>query len=217
MKPRRTQKIKWSHDLAYAVGLLTTDGSLSKNGRMIDFTSKDVQLIDTFKKCLDIKNKITFKSSGFSNKKCLRVQFGDVILYKWLLDIGLMPHKTKIIGQIKIPNQYFFDFLRGHFDGDGSCYGYWDKRWRNSFVFYIYFHSASLPSIKWLRQNLKKLLGVWGSISFTSGEWRIKYAKKESKLIFSRMYHKEDLPCLERKYKKLKAILETDRENNALK
>lgn len=210
MKPRRKQKIKWSPELAYVVGLLVTDGSLSINEGCIDFTSKDIQLLKTFKKCLGIKNKIGFKTSGSSNRKYPRIQFGDIVLYNWLLGIGLTPNKTKTIGRLKIPKKYFFDFLRGHFDGDGSCYGYWDRRWKNSFVFYIYFHSASVLSIKWLRQNLKNLLGVWGSFSFTSGEWRIKYAKGESRLIFSKMYYKENLPCLRRKYKKLKALLNTD-------
>jgi len=31
----------WSKELAYVIGLLVTDGCLSKNGRHIDPTSKD--------------------------------------------------------------------------------------------------------------------------------------------------------------------------------
>jgi len=210
MKPRRTQKIEWSPELAYVVGLITTDGNLSLDGHHLELTSKDTQLLKTFKRCLGIKNKIGFKTSGFSDKKYSRIQFGDVILYNWLLNVGLTPNKTNSIGELKIPDKYFSDFLRGHFDGDGSCYGYWDKRWKSSFVFYIYFHSGSSLHIKWLRQKLKKLLGIQGSISFTNGAWRIKYAKKESRLIFPKMYYKENLPCLKRKYKKLKLLLNTD-------
>lgn len=40
MKPQG-KPITWSPEIAYAVGLLTTDGSLSIDGRHIDFTSKD--------------------------------------------------------------------------------------------------------------------------------------------------------------------------------
>ncbi|PIP23436.1 MAG: hypothetical protein COX36_03420, partial [Candidatus Nealsonbacteria bacterium CG23_combo_of_CG06-09_8_20_14_all_38_19] len=69
MRPVRKERIRWSPKLAYIVGLLATDGSLSIDGRHIDFTSKDVQLLKTFKKCLGLKNKIGFKSSGFSKKK----------------------------------------------------------------------------------------------------------------------------------------------------
>ena len=38
----------------------------------------------------------------------------------------------------------------------------------------------------------------------------LKYAKKEGKILFNKMYHKTNLPCLDRKYKKLKSILEID-------
>ena len=69
------------------------------------------------------------------------------------MSIGLMPNKTKIIGAVKIPNNYFFDFLRGHFDGDGTFYSYWDPRWRSSHMFYVVFASASLKHIIWLQKD----------------------------------------------------------------
>jgi len=48
--------IKRSPVLAYIVGLITTDGSLSKDKRHIIFTSSDLQLIKTFRKCLGLEN-----------------------------------------------------------------------------------------------------------------------------------------------------------------
>ncbi len=158
MKLKRNDNIKWSSNIAYAVGLITTDGNLSSNKRHIEFTSKDIQLVKTFKKCLGIKNKIGFKVGSFSDKKYPRVQFGDVAMYKWLLKIGLTPHKSKTLGGLKIPDKYFFDFLRGHFDGDGSCYSYWDKRWHSSFMFYMTFYSASRKHILWLQRKIKILI-----------------------------------------------------------
>jgi hypothetical protein len=121
---------RWTPKFAYAIGLLTTDGNLSLDGRHFDFTSKDVQLVKTFRDCMGLLNvKIGAKVSGSSGKTYPRIQFSNVRLYKWLLEIGLMPNKSKKLGAIKIPDEYFFDFLRGHFDGDGSCYSYWDQRW----------------------------------------------------------------------------------------
>ena len=35
MKPLRREKIKWTPDLAYVVGLIASDGYLSKDGRHI--------------------------------------------------------------------------------------------------------------------------------------------------------------------------------------
>lgn len=56
--------MRWSADLAYAVGLISTDGNLSKDGRHFDFTSKDLDQIKNFKKILKLKNKIGKKYSG---------------------------------------------------------------------------------------------------------------------------------------------------------
>lgn len=215
MKPLNRIKTEWTNDLAYIVGLLTTDGNLSGDGRHIDFTSKDIQLIKTFKKCLGIKNKIGLKTSGFSNKKYFHVQFGDVIFYKWLLELGLAPHKSKTLKELKIPDRYFFDFLRGHFDGDGCCYSYWDKRWHSSFMFYVCFISASEKHILWLKNKIEKLLKIETVIRKDRGPmYGLRFAKASSAILISNMYYKPKLPCLLRKYKKLQKILNIDKTEN---
>jgi len=211
MKPKRTEKIKWSPKLAYTVGLITTDGSLSNDKHHIVLVSKDIQLLKTFKKILGLENKIGLRKSGYTEmENCHHVQFGDVIFYKWLLKIGLTPNKTKRLGKLKIPNEFFFDFLRGCFDGDGGCSGYWDKRWKNSFMFYTRFDSGRLHFLKWLRNKLRRLLNIKGALSRERRGWRLKFAKKESKILFSKMYYKESLPCLQRKCKKLTSFIKID-------
>ena len=88
----------WSHNLAYLVGLIASDGSLSKDGRHIDFTSKDFDQIQTFAGILGLKNKIGDKSSSYGKgRKYFRIQFSDVKFYRFLLMIGLFPNKTKTI------------------------------------------------------------------------------------------------------------------------
>lgn len=212
MNIRRKQKIQWKPELAYAMGLIATDGYLSKDGSHFDFTSKDLDLLLTFKKCLGLKNKIGFKTSGATGKKCFRIQFGNVMLHRWLRKIGLTQKKSQRISQLKIPNKYFFDFVRGCFDGDGTCYSYWDRRWKNSFMFYIAFTSSSLAFVNWLRNKLYTLLKIKGHISQGAKAWKLSYAKKESKILFSRLYYKKNLPCLRRKYKKLKNILKIEKK-----
>jgi len=112
---------EWSSNLAYVIGLLVTDGNLSKDGRHITLRSSDTDLLETFKLCLNINNIIsqTF-NNGFGKKPSYRIQFSNVQLYRWLLNQGLFPAKTYTIGEIKVPDQYFRDFLRGHLDGDGT-------------------------------------------------------------------------------------------------
>jgi len=209
------KNFEWSPKLAYIIGLITTDGNLSKDERHIDFTSKDLQLINLFKNCLKLKNKIGFKSSGFSDKKYLRIQFGNVVFYRWLQRLRLTPHKSKTIGALKIPDKYFPDFLRGHLDGDGSVWSYED-RW-NTFKNpkYVYirlwsrFYSASKAHIQWIRENIIRLLGIRGHVwerppkrpDQTTSMWEVKFAKKESIKLLSWIYYAPNVPCLKRKRK----------------
>ncbi len=210
-RPKRKVKIKWTPNFAYAIGLLTTDGNLSPTGRHINLTSKDKEQILNLKHCLGIKNKIGKKSRGGSTeKKYYVIQFGDVLFYKFLLGIGIMPNKSKTLGKILIPNKYFFDFLRGHFDGDGTFYSYWDPRWRSSFMFYTVFISASKNHINWLREEIWKRLKIRGHVTGSGRKgtaYQLKYAKKESLKLLPKMYYNSRVLCLSRKKNKIQKVI----------
>jgi hypothetical protein len=212
MKPLKNVKTSWSANLAYAIGLIVTDGNLSLDGRHFDFTSKDKEQLFNFMKCLGIKVKIGYKVSGYTGKKSPRIQFGDVNFYEFLLKIGLMPAKTKIIKGVKIPKKYFFDFLRGHFDGDGTFYSYWDPRWRSSFMFYTEFISASKEHINWLRKKIYDYLKIKGHItnSKNSSVYQLKFAKRESLKLLPKMYYDSGVVCLSRKRRKIEKALKTE-------
>lgn len=209
MKSKNKIKIEWSKKMAYAIGLLATDGNLSSDGRHFDFTSKDLEQIKNFMKCLGLKNKISRKKSGSSDNLCFCVQFGSVKLYQFLLGIGLGPAKSKNIGELDIPDVYFFDSLRGEFDGDGTFYSYYDPRWKSSFMFYTVFISASYEHIKWLRKKLNQFLSVNGHITNDGRRitYQLKYAKKESIKILKKIYAEKSNLFLKRKYLKVKQAL----------
>ncbi len=210
MKPLGKVKIKWSPEFSYAIGLIATDGSLSSDKRHISFTSKDLELINKFQKSLGTNNNIGKKSSGSQKlKKYYFVHIGDVLFYKFLLTIGLMPRKTKIIGNIDIPNEYFFDFLRGHLDGDGTFYSYWDKRWKSSFMFYTVFVSASKNHIEWLQNMIFNFLRIKGHITKSKNRscYQLKYAKKDSLKLLQKIYYSNNVVCLKRKRLKIQKAL----------
>jgi len=205
---------KWSPKLAYIVGLITTDGSLSKDKRHIDFTSNDLQLLTTFKKCLSLKNRICEKpNSHKSGKKSYHLQFSNVKFYNWLLSIGLIFNKTYCLGKIKVPKLHFRDFLRGHLDGDGSIFTYTDRymsyKGRNYKYNRIYtsFNSASFKNLSWIRAMLKEELNIAGALNSWKrnknhvAEWKLRFAKNDSYKLLSWIYYKPDLPCLLRKRK----------------
>lgn len=211
------RKITWSANMAYAVGLITTDGNLSKDGRHIFLVSKDLDQIQNFRKCLKIKPKIGEKTGGFpGSTKCYYVQFSDVVLYRFLVELGLTSAKSKTLGVLSIPNKYFFDFLRGSFDGDGSSYSYWDKRWRSSYLFYLSFTSASQSHCTWLQNTIELLTQARGHISKQSnvGIYQLRFAKTEARKIINKMYYKPTVVCLERKRRKVYTSLAIDDRNN---
>lgn len=211
MKPKSKIEIKWNSSFAYAIGLLTTDGSLSKDGRHINFTSKDKNLVKLFKNCLKLKNKIGRKYRAKEDtKKYFQVQFGDVNFYRFLLSIGLTPAKTHTISELKIPENYFFDFLRGHFDGDGTFYSYWDPRWHSSFMFYLVFTSASKNHIDWLRHKIYNKIQIKGHINQSEKLYQLKYAKMESIRLLFKIYPRKNTICLSRKFIKIKKALDIE-------
>lgn len=208
-KPKGKVSREWSTDLAYAVGLIATDGSLSKDGRHIELTSKDKEQILTFKKCLGIEVKIGKKQSGYKKDSySFRIQFGDVLFYQWLIDLGMNPNKSKTLGTLKIPDKYFFDFLRGCFDGDGSIYAYWDPRWESSYMFYLTFASASPDFLVWLQGTIHRLVGVMGKINSGGREvQQLRYAKEGTESLLEKMYYNDNVSHLKRKFTKAQKIL----------
>ena len=212
MKPKN-KSIKWNPQIAYVVGLITTDGNLSPDGRHLSIISKDIQLLETAKHCLQIKNKIAPKMSGYTTKKnCYHIQFGNVVFYKWLVEIGLMPNKSKRIKSLKVPNKYFFNFLRGHLDGDGCIRKFQDPVYPNSQRLYTVFHSASFIHLKWLQQRISFLLNIYGFIEPSIREFRLTFAKKESLKLLAKIYPNHKVPCLRRKYKIAKEFLKNNAE-----
>jgi hypothetical protein len=199
-KPSRTSNPSWTPELAYACGLIATDGSLSKDGRHINLTSKDVEQLETFKRCIGINNKIAWKSSGSYRNSCTYVQFGDVVLYKWLISIGITPKKTFTIGVVNIPDNYFADYLRGEFDGDGSTHAYWDTRWHSSVSLYLTFVCASKKHLRWLRGGIKRMFKADGLIRcYTNHVPYLLFAKTEARKVFEAMYYSDAIPFLKRK------------------
>jgi len=199
---------QWSAQLAYAVGLIATDGCLGRDNSHITMTSKDTDLLETFRRCLDITARITLTTNP---RPCHRLQWCDSAFHRWLSDIGLMPAKSLRLGSLRVPDEWFRDFLRGGIDGDGSIISYVDRYntfKKPGYVYtrvYLSLVSASPPFIEWIRETLQRLVGVTGDVGVRRSEkrndiWRLRYAKREALLLLRWMYYSPEVPCLRRKH-----------------
>ncbi len=213
---------EWTPKLAYAVGLLATDGYISNDNRHVVLTSSDHEQIVTFRNCLSKTNKISINpASSISKKVSYRIQIGDVVLLEWLNSIGLYNRKSLTIGKLEIPDKFFPDFLRGSLDGDGHIRSYVDKY--NSYKnpkyvyqrFFIFFNCASKKHLIWVQTKTKRLLKISGSFQEIHPVARLgqcnmfalKYSTKEAIKLANWIYYNKDLPCLKRKRDKAKPYL----------
>jgi intein/homing endonuclease len=197
-------------EISYLTGLIASDGCLLNNNRHINLTSKDVELINITQKILGTNVKVSKKISYYGSH-AYHLQFSNVALYDFLLDIGLTPAKSKTIGQLLVKDDCYADFLRGYFDGDGTVYGFWDKRWPNSLMYYSEFVSASKIFLEWLQANNSRLIGVSnGRIKSSTRAFSLSYAKLDSQKLFNFMYYDQNLPLLSRKQDKFIDFLRRD-------
>jgi len=221
-KPEGKIKLNWTPNFAYAIGLIATDGCLSKDGRHITFVSKEKEQISNFKSCLGLTVKTGITTSGYKDNKAFRVQFGDVLFYQFMQKMGLTHAKSLTMGELLIPDIYFFDFLRGCLDGDGCSYSYWDPRWKSSFMFYIGFASGSIKFLTWLRATINRLANLQGHISTHKKKegknnfYQLKYAKYEAMKLVKLMYYTKSCIKLSRKYLKIKRSLDIVRTHKGV-
>ncbi len=222
-KPKKIMSTQWSANLAYAIGLIVTDGCLYRHKVCVNLTSKDLEMIKNFEKALNIEGyyKIGRKSRGINldDKKYFVIQISNSIFYNFLKSIGITPAKSLTLGAVNIPDEYFFDFLRGCLDGDGCSYSYWDPRWKSSFMFYICFASASGVFINWIQATITRLVDLKGHITTRKKKgnknafYQLKYSKYEAIKLARLLYANHTCIKLSRKYLKIQASLGIVREH----
>ncbi len=197
-------------DLWYVVGLIVTDGNLSSDGRHIHITSKDICILERVCDALGIKSKIGRKSSGSNKAKNYGfLAFSDVNFYRYLLGIGLTPHKSLTIGEIAVPIKYLSDFTRGVIDGDGNI-----SRWIHSTnkheQWSLRIVSGSELFIKWFANMAMRYFGVSGRLHVAKSKQKknplyiVKFGKIATKIILSKSYYPD---CLALPRKQAQAAL----------
>src|SRR5919201_3810950 len=195
----RTLALEWSDKMAYVVGLMATDGCLASNGRHLSFDSGDEQLVRTFLTCLGRPMRfqaLPTASGGIRYK----AQFGDVAFYRWLMQVGLMPRKSLVLGAIAVPDQYLCPALRDLFEGDGHISNFVHRPTPSTYPEYryerlwVFFNSASEAHLRWIRGRIQAVLGVLGTIQKEKPRegrhdfFRLKYGNTASPALLSAMY-----------------------------
>lgn len=209
---------EWTPTLAYAVGLLATDGCQT-DGRHIAFPSADRELVEILLRCLGKTNKIAAvrtRTGGIVH----RTQFGDVLFCRWLLGVGVTPRKSLTLGALDVPDAYLLECARGLMDGDGDITNFVHAATKRTYPGYRYerivvgFNSASRVHIEWLRRKLEPYIGApgWLGVKPATVErhefYTLRYGKRDGLRLLPLLYRDPIVPRLERKYRVWQSYLE---------
>lgn len=184
----------WSPDMAYILGFLYADGNIVQTKRgnhYIAIYTADRSLLVLMSKCLKSKHKIATRISATG---CVhRIQVGSKEWFSDLGVLGLFPNKTKRMELPSIPENYFGDFVRGYFDGDGNVWvGLVHKNRKTTLTtIQVTFTSGSYEYLKSLHDSLKKRGVVGGSLYHAkSGNYaRLSLSIKDALKIYEIMYN----------------------------
>lgn len=112
---------------AYVIGILCSDGSIDKDGYGFQITSKDIEIIENIKKILKSEHKICKIESYDKRTKKTYIRYNIHFCSKKMVDdlrkLGLTNNKSFNCKMPLLKQIYFWDFLRGLFDGDGCVSG----------------------------------------------------------------------------------------------
>lgn len=121
---------EWSPNMAYIVGFIVADGCIGLDKRnntlCLSINSTDRDVLDKIASVLgkwevkSVQQKRVSKVTGNLLKINHYLYTSNRRFIAPLFDIGLCLNKTYKMGELSIPNEYFWDFLRGFTDGDGS-------------------------------------------------------------------------------------------------
>ena len=120
----------WGGEMAYLLGYIFADGCImvSKNRKgnpyAINITSVDKKHLYKIRKALGSNHKIGKKTNG-KGGIAFQLQMRNFTLCEDLINLGIKPRKTyDANATVNVPDEYFSDFVRGFFDGDGTVYIY---------------------------------------------------------------------------------------------
>lgn len=214
------ERLQWSPEFAYVVGLIASDGNLDKNSNEVKLASTDREITDLYCRCLGLRPHDTsaeiwndYASTEVYVRLEQRLQyklqyhivFSDYVYRARLEAIGLTPNKSKTLGLLAIPDEYFRDFLRGEFDGDGCWSG--QRHGKRKYALGI-FTSGSRVYLDWLHETIQRLVGIKGHIYKIDLRFEGKHAEKLGEF----MYYTPDVPCLGRKRSKWMTLITQQRQ-----
>ena len=194
----------WNPQMAYVLGLIMTDGCLTKS-RVVSLSLNDKELLEKVANAMSSEHTI---AASRHQKGLYTYSFGRINIVQDLIGLGVSPRKSLNLKFPDVPKEYLRDFVRGVFDGDGSVF--YVKLAKNS-PLQCKFFSGSKTFIVGLKSALESLGMPKKRIIVEKRKnlfYYLRYAHGDSLKLFNILYRglKSDL-YLKRKYDKFRAVI----------
>ena len=112
--------------MAYVLGYIVADGCVistrSGSSHILNITSADYDHLLKIREIMGSEHAISKKGNGSSDKHYYSLQIRNQLIAKDLFHLGIKPRKSYDLEYFKVPVEFFADFARGFFDGDGTVY-----------------------------------------------------------------------------------------------
>lgn len=118
-----------------------------------------------------------------------------------LISMGVVENKSQKDIFPTVDDKYFFDFLRGYIDGDGCFYS-------SGSCVYMHITCSSKVPLEYIQKKLFTYNIETRVYQENSKKYRLACVNtKEMKKLVNRLYYKDGLFCLRRKYEKIKHFI----------
>ncbi len=204
--------------MAYVLGFFAADGCMIQNnrgGHFIEFDITDIDLLLAIRTAMKSSHKIAIRTRNPKHKVGYRIQIGSSKIYDQLHKLGFSPRKSLTLRMPDVPAQYFADFVRGYFDGDGCIYfkkHHVKDRKNARYVFATRFTSGSRTFLSALLKRLRDIGLQKGFIlKKSSSGYELILSHRDSVALYRIMYNnrRDSDIYLGRKYKLFTHAIET--------
>ena len=182
---------------AYFLGLMFSDGSVSRNQFYVKLKDEDILL--KFRDELKCNYPILYREFPY---KSYTLQVSSQSLCNALIKLGCVPNKTKVLKLPELRNDLYRHFIRGFFDGDG-CLQLQDKKYHCRFDL----TSASKIFLEQVRPLISAHAKTNGHLGKESKYevWHLNYSGHQVQDILDWLYDDSNF-YLQRKYTKYKVL-----------
>lgn len=208
-----------NHNMAYILGLIASDGCVSKKENLISIQlqTKDRELLEEIKTETNNSRPINDyirpeRNECFSTFRVWSKAWKDDLSH-----YGIIPEKTfKLTPPNLLMPDYYIDYIRGYFDGDGSIYFLKDTN-----RIFVEIVGTSKILIDWIRDKLVNNYHIFLNREVVEHKdngtiiYKIKIGSKEEIYKLYKLFYQNNSLCLKRKKEKFELLLNIPRDSNS--